>query len=422
MRVSLFGVVLAILILLGLAIRLIYALAVAPGQVVPGDAHIYHDLARQLAHGRGYTLGIFHGAPTASHPPLYPLYLAALTKLGLTSLAAQRAGTCLAGAAAVALIGLLGRRVAGPRVGLIAAAGAAIYPQLFMVDGTLIADALYVPVVVLALLLAYRFIDEPTPARAAPLGAAIGLAALTRSDGLLLFALLALPLAWRAGRGRLRLMAVVAASTALVLAPWLVRNWVRFDRFPLVSTNGALTQPSTNCRATYYGRRVGFVAHECALRSPCLRIRKEIPQSDCYLRQARRYARRHLGRLPIVVLARIAREWNVYAPALDRSYGLIWGRQWRTATAGMAMYALLVPLGLYGALLLRRRRVLLPLLATFGVAILTAVIAFGFSRYRVAAEPALVVLGAVGAEALFKQPRRRAARHHRPRVEAPSRS
>jgi 4-amino-4-deoxy-L-arabinose transferase-like glycosyltransferase len=307
----------------------------------------------------------------------------------------------------VALIGLLGRRLAGPRAGLIAAGVAAVYPQLFMVDGTLIAESLYAPLVVLALLLAYRLLDRPTWGRAAALGAVIGLATLTRSDAIVLLVLLVVPLVWHAGRDRLRLMAAATVAVALVLSPWLVRNWVEFDRFPLLSTNGALTQLATNCDETYYGDNIGFVAHGCALRSRCLKIEAEVPQSDCLLREARHYVRSHLGRTPVVALARAGRLWNVYAPGTDLNYGELWARERTTATAGMVMYALLIPFAAFGVLLLRRRRVpVYPLLVMFAVATIVALIAFGFSRYRLAAEPVLVVLAAVAVDRLAFSPGR----------------
>jgi 4-amino-4-deoxy-L-arabinose transferase-like glycosyltransferase len=386
------------------AIRLVYALAIAPGEIQPGDPLLYHTLADALANGRGYDLeAIYHQShPTASHPPLYPLYLAVFVKFGLTTFSAQRAISCLLGAATVALLGLLGRRVAGERVGLLAAGIAAVYPQLFMVDGTLIAESLYAPLIVLVLLLCYRWLDSPTVWRAAALGAAIGLATLTRSDGIFLFVLLVPLLLWRGGGEWLKLLAAAAVATALVLSPWLIRNQAEFDRFPLLSSNGALTQLSTNCDETYYGSRVGFVAHECALRSSCLkRFEAEIPQSECLLREARGYVRDHLGRVPVVVALRTARLWNLYAPRTDLNYGLLWARERTTATVGMAMYALLVPFALAGGIVLWRRKTpLFPLLAMFVQATLVAVVAFGFSRYRLTAEPALVVLAAVGIEQL----------------------
>jgi hypothetical protein len=297
-------------------------------------------------------------------------------------------------------VGVLGRQLAGARAGLLAAGLAAVYAQLFVVDGTLIAESLYAPLIVLTLIVAYRFVDRPSWPYAAALGGLIGLATLTRSDGILLLPVLGAPLAWRAARGRLRAFAIMAAATALVVSPWLVRNWLQFDRFPLLSSNGALTQGATNCAATFSGPRIGFVAHECALSSSCLRIRDELPQSDCFVRRAREYVGDNVERLPLVLAARVGRVWNLYKPGADRAYGQFWARERTIATVGMAMYALFILAGLYGAVQLRRRGVtLLPLLATFVMATLTAMIAFGFSRYRLVAEPAIVVLAAVGLDA-----------------------
>ena len=406
-RIGGFEMGLAALVLTALGIRVVYAVAVAPHQPQPGDQLLYHALARSLAEGDGYNLEtVFLGDyPTASHPPLYSLYLALFTKLGLASFAAHRVVSCLLGAAAVALIGLLGRRLAGPRVGLIAAGLAAVYPQLFMIDGTLIAESLYAPVIVLVLLMAYRVIDRPSLTAAGALGAAIGLATLTRSDGILLLVLIVPLLAWRVAPDvpqRLRLMGVATLATGLILSPWLIRNWAQFDRLPLLSTNGALTQQATNCDETYYGPSIGFVGFGCALRSKCLEIREEVPQSECLLREARDYAGEHLSRVPVVAAARVARMWNVFGTTKDLSYSRTWGREAHATIAGRAMYYVLVVLSAYGTWLLWRRRVsLLPLIAMLVLASGVAVLAFGFSRYRLPAEPVLVVLAAVAIGSLI---------------------
>jgi 4-amino-4-deoxy-L-arabinose transferase-like glycosyltransferase len=407
-----FWPVLGAVTLLGLGARLVYALAVAPDEIQPGDSFVYHTLAQALADGNGYStvasLLKGHPMPTAEHPPLFSLYLAAWTKLGLGSLTAHRAEAALLGAATVFVIGLLGRRVAGPRAGLIAAGIAALYPQLVMADGTLIAESLYAPLIALSLLLAYRLIDRPTEGWAAALGAAIGLATLTRPEAIVLVVLLAAPVAWRAGAHRLRLLAVGVAASVVVLTPWLVRNWIQLDRFPLISTNGALTSLAANCPQTYYDSRyVGFVYHNCALHSKCIRLTDEIALSDCIEDEAVDYVRAHKGRVPVVVMARVGRLWNVYGPRTDLYYGKIWGRNHTLGKVGLAVYAALVPLGLAGVALLRRRGPLLPLLVPFALATIVAASAFGFSRYRLAAEIPLVVLAAVTLDALASTASRR---------------
>jgi 4-amino-4-deoxy-L-arabinose transferase-like glycosyltransferase len=408
----LFNAWLAGIALVALALRLVYATQLAPDLTPAGDTLLYSFMGNSLAHGHGFAsyAGALRGQlhPTSAYPPLYPLYLAGWSLLGLSSLAYQRAVSCLLGAVTVVLIGMLGRRVAGERAGLVAAALAAIYPQLLMVDGAVTTESAYAPLVAALALLAYRYVERAGAGRAALLGGAIGLATLARSEAIALLVLLALPLAWRAGEGRrARVATAMLAAAALVLAPWFVRNWIVQDEPILLTSNSGLTALASNCDATYYGGHVGFVEHRCAFDSPCDPIRDETRQATCMQRRARTYVGEHLGRVPIVVAARVARLWNLYGQRTDIGYGEQWSRNASVAKAGMAMYALLMLLAIPGAFALHRRRVpLLPLLAPFALVTLTAVTAFGFSRYRLAAEIPLTVLAATGIIWLAQQRRR----------------
>jgi 4-amino-4-deoxy-L-arabinose transferase-like glycosyltransferase len=412
------------LALLAFAIRLAFALSF--GTRLGGDALFYRGVGEALANGKGYTDpgSIFagHPNPTALHPPLFPIYLASWTKLGLGGVHDHQIVSCLLGGVTVVLVGLLGRRIAGPRVGLIAAGIAGVDPWLFTADRIVNSESLYIPLIVLALVLAYRFLERPTPVRAAVLGLVIGLATLTRSDGILLLLLLAAPLTWRAREGRLRAFAACAAATLVVLTPWLVRNWIQLDQFPLLSTNGGHTELATNCDETYSEQFLGFLVDGCAYRSPCNNLGEEGPKASCMEREARSYVRNHLHRAPLVVLARVERVWEVYDPKLNLEYGSVfWHRPKGWATAGLVFYVLLVPFALAGAFLLSSRHVpLLPLLAMFAQVTLVAAISFGDSRFRAAVEPALVVMAAVAVERLALAVAGAARRQEAPRAPLPA--
>src|SRR5215210_4213427 len=115
----------------GLAIRLVYALAVMGDRRTTGDGREFHLLANVLADTGRYLQPFMElyrdrTIPTAEKPPLYPLVLSISSWLGLDSYTAHRVLSCLLGAAAVVLIGLIGRRVGGVRTGLVAAAIAAV--------------------------------------------------------------------------------------------------------------------------------------------------------------------------------------------------------------------------------------------------------------------------------------------------------
>lgn len=404
-----------------LGARLAYALAIAPDLPARGDTLLYHYLANGLADGKGYIrpfseLQFGQALPTAGYPPLYPLYLSAFSAVGLDSLDAHRAVSCLLGPIAVVLVGLLGRRVAGDRAGLIAAALAALYPQLVMVDGTVITEALYAPLVAAILLLAYRLLDRPGAASAAALGAAIGLATLARSEAILLVVLLALPACavavrraavpapgpWRAAlRPAAPLALAAVAATVVVLAPWVVRNAIVMDEPILFTSNSGHTAAATVCDATFAGGSpyLGFARHECALRGPCVDVRDELAQASCQRDEAWRYMREHADRVPVVAAVRILRVWQLYRYQDDLGYGELWSRSIPVAKAGLVMYVLLALAAIGGIVRLRRTRTpLWPLLVPALLVTISAAMTFGFSRYRLAAEIPLVVLAATGVD------------------------
>ena len=72
------------------------------------------------------------------------------------------------------------------------------------------------------------------------------------------------------------------------------------------------------------------------------------------------------------------------------------------------MYFLLLPLAVWGAVLLRRRRALLwPLLAPVVMVIVTAAAFYGYLRFRQPAEISLVVLAGVALDQLARRARPR---------------
>jgi 4-amino-4-deoxy-L-arabinose transferase-like glycosyltransferase len=379
----------------GLAIRLVYSLAVMGDRDLTGDGNEFHFLANVLADTGRYLqpfqyIGLHHSVPTAEKPPLYPALLAIPSALGLDGVQTQRVVSCLFGAAAVVLIGLLGRRVGGPRVGLVAAVIAALYPALWMLDASLRSESLYLPLIALALLLAYDVVGWR---RAGALGLVLGLAALTRSEAVLLLLLL---LPWR----KPRLAAAVVAGALVVVAPWLVRNWATFDRPTGISTNEGGLFAGANCHSAYYTQLIGTWA--CFPVNDPSWGENEATISGHQRRRAFDYASDHAGRVPAVVGVRVLRVWDLWRP---RKFALfesqIADRNLRAQQAAQIALYVLAPFAVFGALMLRRRGERLRiLLAPLVFVTLVAALSYGSTRFRVAAEPAIVVLAAVGVVAL----------------------
>jgi hypothetical protein len=126
--------------------------------------------------------------------------------------------------------------------------------------------------------------------------------------------------------------------------------------------------------------------------------------------QGLRYARDHAGRLPVVVAARLGRSFELFRPGQQaHEEAFFEGRNLTVERAGVGMYYVLALLAIAGAVVLRRRRgPWLVLLAPVGLVIFVSVISYGFTRFRVGAEPAIVVLAAVALDALVARRRARA--------------
>ena len=206
----------------------------APATSGSSDERFYHQQARLVADGHGFLNPFGYYAPvgsaahrvfeTAVHPPAYTVFLAIPARLGIDSVLSQRIITALLGAGTVFLLGFLGRRLGGgpsaaeqargERIGLIAAVLAAVSPALWVNDSVLGLETLYGFLVVVGLLFVYRFWSAPRMGSAIGIAAALALAALTRSEGILLLVLVALPtvllapgIAWK---HRFRFLGVMA--------------------------------------------------------------------------------------------------------------------------------------------------------------------------------------------------------------------
>lgn len=391
-----FPVALAGLALAGVALRAIYLLTVARHTTGIGDWHFYDFQANLIADGHGFTepykfLFEHHASPSAGHPPLYPLVLSAISWLGGTSELAHRSLGLGLGAVTIVLVGLLGRRVGGERLGLVAAGLCAVYPLMIAVDGALMSETLYGPLIAGMLLAAYAVSDRGRRRDAALLGALTGLAALTRSEALLFVPFLTWPLAWRRRSWPIAVVATLAC--VLVVAPWTIRNQVQFGRFVPISTNDSTVLAGANCGLTYHGVNLGAWDIRCI--SP-RRYDNEAQQAAVWRREGLHYAEHHLGRLPVVMAVRLLRIWDFWQPRRQVMYAE--GRQRRVEQAGVATYYVFLALAIAGVLALRRRREpLLILLAPALVVCISAVFGYGVPRLRHSFELPLLVLAAAGA-------------------------
>jgi len=399
--------------------------ATEPSKCLQGDELFYNAEANYIATGHGfnepYGARFDPGAkhrPAADHPPLTVLVLTPVAWLSdhpplswvineplHDHVREDRYTMVVLGTALVALVGLLGRRLGGDTVGLVAAAIAAVAPNLWVNDGLVMSETVTGLMVVGAMLCAFRLKDRPTFWRAAALGALCGLAALARIEFAMFVVLLAIVVPctmrkpWRE-RGALALVAVVTAI--LVVAPWVGFNLARFKDPTLISTNDGITLAGANCDATYHGGGIGlWTLGACtgSLDQPG----DQSQVSSYYRHRGLEYIKHHASRLPVVMLARVGRTWSLFRPSDMVSFNAGEDRERWVTRLGLYAYYPTLLFAIGGAVVLwrRRARVALWIVATPMIVVtIGAIITYGQTRFRAAAEPSLALLAAVGIVAL----------------------
>jgi hypothetical protein len=400
---------LVVAIVLGVVLRVAYDLVVMR-HVPLGTDSVWYILQGGTIHAGAFYVdpAAFyrggHRVATAAWPPGFPLYLALVRSIAGGSVRAHELSGVIPGAATIALIGVLGRQIAGWRVGVVAALLAACSPLLIAVDGSVMSETLFIPLVVSAMVLAQMARGDVAgpqdQRRDAPwwlwlvLGAVIGVAALVRQDGIFLVPFLVVPAAILSSRhSARRCLARIAASVVavmVVLAPWAIRNVSEFGE-PTLSTLSSSTElAGSNCDQTFYGADLGIWNFSCIHEERARRGEEAYARS--IRSQAIDYVESHLDRVPIVAAARVLRVWQLWDPVdqTRREALETRNRKWQYLATGCALAALVA--GLVGIVILaRNKRPVALLISMLAMVTTLAMLANGNTRFRSIAEPALLV-------------------------------
>lgn len=190
-----------------------------------GDGAYYYLAGNVLADGGGF-VNPWTGIATAAHPPAWPALLGLPSLVGVDTVLGHQVFACLVGMATVVLVGLAARMIAGSRVGLIAAAIAAAYPNFWVRERELAAEALVFPLIAIVLALTYRYLSAPRRGTLVMLGAACGALVLAHASLVVVVVLLIPVVALRGPPGQpatrrlARLLATLGVA-GLVLLPWV---------------------------------------------------------------------------------------------------------------------------------------------------------------------------------------------------------
>lgn len=217
-----------------LIIRLIYGLLLV-GPTIGSDTALFYGHARAVLAGGDF------GLP--NRPPAFPYAMAGIVGLFDNFPASVVVYQALLSASVPALLYLAGRNLFAERVGTLAGWYSVVHYPLIDYVRFVQSDVQFA---FAAVVTAWLLSPGASWRRTAAGGVLLGLTALTRGTALAFFPFVLLfgltPLGPRAAtlRGRARRIAVVLLAAGLSLAPWTVRNALRYGTFVPVSSESGL--------------------------------------------------------------------------------------------------------------------------------------------------------------------------------------
>jgi 4-amino-4-deoxy-L-arabinose transferase-like glycosyltransferase len=377
--------------------------------LIPGDAEGYWYLGQQIAAGKDYEL--YSPPRQVLRMPGFPAFLAVQHWAFSGSFLGARLSLCLVGTAACGLVYCLGREVADPQIGLIAAALTAISPAIIAFTPLILSETLFAMCLLSSLLVMARLVRPQTPddvtrpslrlARVNfrwlhPLlvGVMVGVACYVRPSWLLAGLLFAATLPFVASRrcsGGAQ-GALVVLGLLAVLLPWGLRNKRVTGHFVLTTLwVGPSLYDGLNPHATG-DSDMTFFDQDNLMGARGL---SEYEMDRHYRAAAWRFASENPGRACELSFVKLRRFWNPWPNAAQFDH-------WAARLILGGFYVLMMACAGIGGWRERRRFRLLAFSA--GPILYFAAIHAVFVsslRYRLPAEYPLLVLSALGVRSLL---------------------
>jgi 4-amino-4-deoxy-L-arabinose transferase-like glycosyltransferase len=245
---SRFARALAAILLLAVVSRVAIALVIDsadPSRFLAADSAEYTDAADALRKDGRFTYSTSDDRPQFVRTPGYPAFIAGI---GLvfpgSELALVLAQSALSGLTVLA-VGLLGRRLWSPAVGLIAAGIVVVEPLQILTTGTVLTECLHTALLTLFVLFAAKVVANPALGVRWSLlaGVSLGLATLVRPSTYYLGPLVLALVAVRSLRGfsvwRVALtLAAFGLPLIALLGGWELRNHERVDSWRFSGADG----------------------------------------------------------------------------------------------------------------------------------------------------------------------------------------
>ncbi len=382
-------------------------------------AHSYYPLHDSLAY---QTIGLNilkehcfcwqPNIPTVYRPPLWPAIIAVISLImGPNDYYARLFLSCV-GSGTCVLIYLFAKDLFGLRIGMVAGAFAAVYPELYIYDGWLYTESLYIFLLLAFCYSVYLFQRRPKTSRWIWCGVLLGLLSLTRPNGLLVLGLF---LIWVAIMCRTRVLTwrdTVPRSIAIsllalaIIAPWTIRNYnVSHSFVPVATGDGTVLLGAYNdmilTTTPHLGSWINPLLSAPDVTKPypvstCLAT-CEVARESAYEKAAEVWIQGHISSLPYLLTLHFLNMWqpDTHEADLptDRFPQLASSREVLSMMKTFPILLfLLAALGFW--VLLGRWREFLLIYLVIAMTIGECLVFYGSARFRAPIEPLLILLGA----------------------------
>ncbi len=392
-------------------VRFVFNITVARNYTSTHDAYFYQLIARNLL--TAHCFCIFPPVPTVDRPPLWPATIAAIYGIFGPNEYFVRIFLCFVGAGSCVLIYLCAREIFNEAIGILAGIIAAIYPQLYLYDGWLDAESLYI---FLLLAFAYSLLRLQRTGKWSWViwsGVLLGLLSLERPNGVVvlgLFVVWMLLLLWKmleTRRLKVRRMLLALLIAIVLIAPWTLRNYLLTRTFIPVTTgegtiligsyNDAILQSSNPggwVNPNVADPALGHQYHFADWQGPTVQVARE----TAFRHFAEHWVLQHTNALPAILKAHFLDMWGPVPTDTDHPLNRFPNERATQLVLFLARYDLffIYALAAAGFLLTLRNRwrellfFYLLVLATVAQCLVT----YGTPRFRAPIEPVLVILAA----------------------------
>ncbi len=405
---------LAAVLAVALAVRLVFVFQIR-------DHPLFTSLTADPAAYYAQALAILEGDPVPPHAyfhssPLYPFFLALVSKLFGEGPHVLRLVQSLVGTLSVYLLFVLARLTVGRREAVIAAALAALYMPFVFFAADYLEITLVIAFLLGSLILLVLAARRGSAWHAAAAGALLGLAGLGKPNLLLFAPVGALALvfldrptpAWPGIRRRLVPAVLFFVATGLVILPATIHNYRAEGDFIPVSSNGGI-----NLFIGNNSRADGVFSVPPDMRFDLRIASRDVAQratgreltagevSAFWSGEAYRYIRSQPGDWLRLLGRKFALFWNHYE--IPNHYQMQYVATFAPVLSfPLGAFAVVAPLGLLGLAVasLTRRRV--RLLIVFGLTFMISVLPFFITgRYRLAVAVPLLVGAGVAVTAIL---------------------